>query len=125
MSRKGESLACERHVRVWLRRERRPYVSDPQIIAPDGTLRYHVRQLPDLPLPMHVIVRDGLLWVDGWIIRVCPISTPILKWIHDQTGRWASAGKGNDSHLAQVLGIVDALETMARTHRGEQVDGEQ
>ena len=97
----------------------------PQIIAPDGTLLYHVRQLPDLPLPKHVVVRKGYLWVDGWFIRVCPISTPVLKWIHEQTGRWVSVGQGNDSHLAQVLGIVDALETMTRTHRGEQVDGEQ
>ena len=98
---------------------------DPQIIAPDGTLLYHVRQLPELSMPKHVVVRNGFLWVDGWIIRVCPISTHVLTWIHDQTGRWSTAGKGNDAHLAQVLGIVDAVETMARTHRGEQVDGEQ
>ena len=92
---------------------------NPQIITPDGTLLYHVRQLPDLPLPMHVVVRDGYLWVDGWFIRVCPMSTQVLKWIHDQTGRWSTAGKGNDANLAQVLGIVDALETMVSAYRGD------
>ena len=98
---------------------------DPQIIAPDGTLLYHVRQLPDLPLPRHVVVRNGYLWVDGWFVRVCPISTPVLKWIHEQTARWATAGKSNDAHLAQILGIVDALETMARAHRLDDAAGKQ
>ena len=96
----------------------------PQTITADGRLLYHVRQLPDLPLPKHVVVRNGYASADGWFIRVCPICTPVWKWVHDQSRHWATSDEGNEGHLAQVLGIVDAPETMVREDRADHADGE-
>ena len=77
-------------------------------ISPDGRPLNSVEELPDLPLPKKVVVTEGFLCVDGWILRVWPIGRATLKWVSRQAGRWCQNDQSPENQ-AQVMGVIDPV----------------
>jgi hypothetical protein len=94
------------------RKKKSTWPFTPQIIAPDGIRLYHVRQIPNLPLPKHIVVRDDYLFIDGWFVLINPFWMSTLRWFDGQIHRWIDMDT-RPENKAQISGILDALETAA------------
>ncbi len=95
----------------------------PLAISPDGGRIHSEDQLPDLPLPKKVVVAKNVLHVDGWHIRFYPMRQKMLEWIDRSITRWNKADPSPENH-AQVLGMLDAMETMVKANPTLPTQGE-
>lgn len=94
------------------RKKKAAWPFSPQIIAPDGTFLYHTRQIPDIPPPKHVVVREDYLYIDGWFVLINPFWMSTLRWFDGQIHRWLGVDSSSENK-AQIIGVLDALQTAA------------
>ena len=90
------------------------HVPTPFGISPDGSPLNAVEELPDLPLPKKVIIREAFMQVDGWYFRIWPITKPHLEWLVRQACRWCEEDPSPENR-AQVNGVVEAIETIFKS----------
>ncbi len=88
-------------------------VPTPFCISPDGSLVNAIEELPDLPLPKRVIVREAFMLVDGWHFRIWPITRPHLEWLVRQACRWHQEDPSPEI-TAQIKGMIEAIETLSK-----------
>ena len=100
------------------RKNKSAWPFSPQILAPDGRRLYHTRQIPDLPLPRQVVVRDDYLFIDGWFIMLWPLHWPNIHWFGRQAIRWVKMDKRQETK-AQICGILEAMENLLHTRSKE------
>ena len=87
------------------------HVPTPFCISPGGSPVNAVEELPDLPLPKKVIIREAFMQVDGWYFRIWPITKPHLEWLVRQACRWCEEDPSPENRK-QVNGVVEAREAM-------------
>ena len=85
----------------------------PFCISPDGNPVNAVEELPDLPLPKRVIIRERFMLVDGWHFRIWPITRPHLEWLVRQACHWREEDPSPEN-TEQISGMVEAIESVIK-----------
>ena len=77
--------------------------------SPDGHWIVSVEELPELPIPKHVVVTGNFIEFDGWVFPLSYVSKSLLVWLQATFIRW---GKEDESKRNKewIQGIADAFE---------------
>ena len=89
------------------------HVPTPFCVSPDGSPVNAVEELPDLPLPKSVIIREAFMLVDGWHFRIWPITRPHLEWLVRQACHWREEDPSPEN-TEQISGMVEAIESVIK-----------
>lgn len=89
------------------------HVPTPFCISPDGSPVNAVEELPVLPPPKEISIREPFLLVDGWNFRIWPITKPHMEWLARQACRWREEDPSPEN-AAQINVIVHTIETMLK-----------
>ena len=95
----------------------------PLAISPEGVGIHRAEHLPVLPLPKKVVVSENVLRVDGWHIRLWPMGQKFMDWFGRQVAHWYRLDP-SPANKEQVIGEIDALETMIRKKLEQPIQGE-
>ena len=76
---------------------------------PDGDWIVSAEDLPELPIPKHVVVTKDSIEIDGWVFPLSYVSKSLLVWLQQSFLRWL---KEDDSEKNRdwIHGIAEAFQ---------------
>lgn len=78
-------------------------------LSPEGHWIVSAEDLPELPIPKHVVVTKDFIEIDGWVFPLSYVSKSLLVWLQASLLRWV---KEDDSarNRQWIEGIFEAFQ---------------
>ena len=80
-------------------------------LSPDHYVYENYEDIPYIPSPRFLMVKDKTIIADGWLIRVLPYQA-FLDFVGGLAERWDTHDEENKR---QLNGFIDAIEAEVRT----------
>ena len=90
-------------------------------LSPDHYVYENYEDIPYIPSPKFLMVKEKTIIADGWLIRVLPYQA-FLDFVGGLAERWNTHDEENKR---QLNGFIDAIEAEVRTAFPEDPEGAQ